>query len=310
MAKKWIALNILLLAAAVGLAREFYQRYEQLKAENDPAKIGRISAENPEAAKAAPGVSADVLAETPNQADDDYFIISEKTLFSDLRGGEDVTLAVAPKPTPLPNPKPTLVGTIMIDGQYTASVINPTVQQRGVPNAPETWRVGDSFRGFKVTAIEAEQMVLENGDIREFIPLNRTARRAQAARPTVASSATRVVSIGPGGKASGAINVVTATASAGSGRAATRPGQPPPGQQVQGPGQPPQGQVRISSGDMADIAITEAWPENAQPEPQVRPAQKPGQKPQPEVGARPAPGVRQQRVVRSPFGDIIRPGSE
>jgi len=328
MANKWIALNILLLIAAVGIGRELYQRYEQFKTINDPARIESVSTENQAAAKNAPGASMDASMEKMINTGADYFIISEKTLFSDLRGNDEGSVStVAPKVAPLPNPKPVLVGVTVIDGEYTASVMNqPTPQQRGGQAAMETWRVGDFYRGYMVTSIESDQIVLENSGAREVLQLNRTARRTtqQTVRPP-ATSAASIVSIGPAGGSSGAITVSTASSAAAPGRGAAptaaqntaaRQAQLQQAQQQSKPQQqqakPQQQQAKPQRVTVStpDGELTVTVPENVQDVMQYFPA---AQKPQPGANANPAQGGRQQppqRTVPTPFGEIIRPGSE
>ena len=214
MTNKWIAINLLLLIAAFGLVREYYQQYERFKTKNDPAKMEPVSVEIQAAAKTAFGASINDIIKTPNNSDADYFIIAKKTLFSDTRRNEKILPVVTPKAAPLPKPHPILVGTVMIDGQYTASVINQAAQQqaRNVQLDPEIWRVGHFYRGYRVTSIEADQLVLENGGTREVLPLNRTAARPSAGRS--ATSTARVISIGPAGKTDGVMTISTPTGSA------------------------------------------------------------------------------------------------
>lgn len=325
MAKKWIALNILLLAAAFWLARELNQRYERYKAESSLVRIEAGTAENQAGAKAgATDVSADVFAEAPVHRDSDYYVISERTLFSDARGAEDTTLSTVLQVIPPLNPRPILVGTVMLDGEYVASVIDPTTQQaRNGQVAPETRRIGDVYRGYQITSIEAEQMVLENGGRREVIPLNRSARRTvAAAKPaSTAGGATRVVPIGPGGSRSGLINVVTVTAAAGrttapqqtaaqqtaAQQAAARQAQQQQ-QQQQAQQQQQQNQRTAVSSTNSDLAATQAESVQATAT-QAKQQSKPAQKPQ-AIDAQTRPEDARQRVIRSPFGDITRPGME
>jgi hypothetical protein len=315
MANKWIALNLLLLITAVVMGRELYQQYEQFKAKNDPSKIEAVSSENSAAAKSAAESSAGIM-ETQTNTDSDYSVISDKTLFTELRGrNEDEVAIEAPTPKPLPRPHPALVGTAMIGGQYTASVINQQAQQqaRNTQLAPETWRVGDYYNGYRVASIAADQLVLESGGVSEVIPLNRAARRTPAAK-TAAKPIARVVSIGPGGGTSGAMTVSTSAASA-PGRVQSAQAKPQQAQakpqQTQAKPQQVQPQQRVPvtvTTPNGDVVVSS--PENVQEIIQAQPAQKPQQG----AAAKPGPAVRQQpiqqRVVSSPFGEIIRPGSD
>jgi len=326
-AKKWIALNILLLIAVFMLAQELYQQYGQLKTRIDPAKIVPVSSENQDVAKTASGASLDTFAEMPDNRDADYFIISEKTLFSDLRGNEEMAQSVAPKVAPLPNPKPVLVGVVMIDGQYAATVRSQTAttQARGAQIPTETWRVGDFYRGYRVESIATDQVVLENSGAREIIPLNRVARPAQQAVRQSAVAA-NVISIGPGGTASGALTVSTTSAPA-PGRGAPTPAQNAAARQQAQQAQtqqtaaarqaaqqakpqqakPQQGQrIPVSTAPDGEVIISPV--ENVQ---EVITVRNPAQNMQQGTDANPAQGGRQQqqRIVPSPFGEIIRPGS-
>ena len=347
MAKKWIALNILLLVVAVGLARELYYQFE---AENDSDKIESVSVERQEAAKAASGVSADTLMRKPTGSNIDYSIISGRTLFSDLRGGEEIAPPVVPpKITPL-NPKPVLVGTSMIDGRYTASVISPPAagQARAGQLAPEIWSVGQEFRGYTVASISADQMVMENSGVSEIIPINRTARRQQpTARP--ATTAPRVVSIGPGGGASGAVTVTTASSTPQVTRIPTvvQPAGVQQGRPQQGKPAPSSQVATISTPDGDVVTLT--LPENVQsmltgltnvqqgggaaakvsakaPKSKAQPVQSQGdiqqllqlqqQQLQQQQQQLQQQQLQQQQlqqlqqVIMSPFGEIVRPGSE
>jgi len=322
MAKKWIALNILLLAVVAGLAMELHQQYEQFKTKSDPVKTDPIPVENQAAAKIPSGTPADTFMETPIQTDADYFIISEKTLFSETRGREDIQSPAAPTAVPPLNPRPVLVGTSMISGQYTASIMDPAAAVvRGGQIISETKRVGDIHRGYTITSIDADQMVFENGGQRVVVPLNRTARRVQNVRPPAAASASRVVSIGPGGGAGGAVALASAAAGRAAQTAAQTAAQNAAARQQQIQQQQIQQQIqqaqqqnqRVSVPIPADGNIT-FTPEQVIPPPvqatqqnqvELRAAQKPqpAQKP-------PQQQQQQQRTVRSPFGDIIRPVPE
>ena len=347
MAKKWIALNFVLLLAAVGLARELYQRYEQFKAETDLASIEMVYVENQETADGISGVSTDVSFEMPIRANADYFVISERTLFSDTRGREEPLQAVQPKVQQL-NPKPVLVGTMLIDGQFTASVINTAPQvaataatqaktqaqaqaqttaqaqaqaRAAAQNTPETWHIGYNHRGFTVISIDAEQMVLENSGLREIIPLNRSARRAPAAKPQMMASA-NVISLGPAGTSSGAVTVSTSAAAPGV-RGAGRPGGPggPGGAQGGQQGRPAGGPGGAQGGQQAQrnpitISTPEGnvllnLPENVQNLLQERLGQQGSSQgaAKPAAKAKPAQGgqtVIQELRLTTPFGDILR----
>ncbi|MDR1727343.1 MAG: hypothetical protein LBT74_05360 [Acidobacteriota bacterium] len=297
MAKKWIAINMVLLVAVMLLGRELYRSVQGFDAANDPARI-QPATSGDTAAAVAPAVPA-VAGASPNA---DYSMIPERTIFSDLRGQEEEEVAsVAPTTPPLAqNQKPILVGTLMVEDQYQALVVEPTTAARGGSRRAQTRRVGDQYRGYTITSIAADRMVLENGSRREVIELRGDARRpaGPAARPG-AGGATNVVWIGAGKSGGGALSVATAaTPPPVRGEAATRQVRGPQtaaggaggGVPTRQPGTAPQ------QDDAADNPVTPTTPTTpaaASPSRPSRPA---------------APGG--QRVIRSPFGDIIRPGSE
>ena len=333
MAKKWIALNILLLMAVAGLARELYQRYDQFMTKDEPSVVESVYEEYDESQSAEVGTSgdpasADVLLESPLYADADYFIVSERTLFSDKRGRDEALETPVPKSTPLPKPHPILVGTIMMDGQYTAFVVDQqsALQQgRSNQNSLETWNVGANYRGFRVSSITAEQVTLENGTTREIISMNRTFRRAgPQAKPMMASNA-NVVSVGTLGASSGGLTVSTASASTMMPGMMGRGGQQiQQGQRGQGPqGKPtPAKPQQDASGQQAQNTrppvtistpngnVVLSLPENLQGllgaagntvvTRSTSDAQQPQQQQQRQL-------LQEQRVVSSPFGDIVRP---
>ena len=324
MARKWILLNLLLLVAALGLARELYRQYERFETNSNPVKINTAFVDGQTAAKAAPGASADASAETPVRGnDDDYLIIAENTLFSETRGRREQDTEAALQSIPPLNPKPLLVGTVMIDGQYVASVIDPATQNARGGNVQintETRRVGDVYRGYQITSIEAEQMVLENGGRREVIQLTRNLRRQTAQPARSAAAPARVVPIGPGGKSSGSVVVTTAGIPA--------PGRTAPGRTARNI-DPAVEQAAQNAAENAarqayaqTTAQAQAANQNAARQAGAQTAAQAGEiiqentvfpaqtaQPRQETDAQSSPGVR-QRVIRSPFGDITRPGLE
>jgi hypothetical protein len=326
MAKKWIALNILLLVAAVGLAREMFRQYEQFKTKSDLAVIAPVHVENQASAKSTPGASiTDISIEEPDETDTDYFVISEKTLFSEMRGSnnEETVQTPLPKAAPLPNPKPILVGTTLIDGQYAASVIDQaSAAVRGGQGNPETWRLGDFYRGYKVTAIDSEQLVLENGGTREVLQLNRAARRTPQTARSSMMAAVNLVSVGPAITSSGALTVSMGSTAVPAVRgAAAQPPQakaPQGGQAQGGQAKPTRGtQEQAQQGQGQRLTLTSpdgtviSLPENLQNMLQVR---QPTAKAKP-GGTQPAQGEQQiqtqqqqqeLRTVRTPFGEIVR----
>jgi hypothetical protein len=179
--------------------------------------------------------------------------------------------------------KPILVGVTVSGSQRLASIIDPTAGQ-GVRRS-QTRRVGDNFQGYTIVEISDTQLVLENGSRREIIPLYDTSKQRKGGGKTPILT-TRVVSFGAGGSAGGAAAAPVASAGV------ARPGQTPVAQPA-GSAAPPQ-------------------PASVNAQPTVRtsipPPQQTRQTPSP--GAQPAWNERTddqgRRVIRTPFGDIVR----
>ena len=295
MAKKWIAINLVLFVAVVLLGRELRYSVQAFIAENNPARIQPASEE-----KQAVGDTAAIAGKEDLFANADYSIISDHTIFSDLRGKDVVEPAVAAPPMqPMAqNQRPILVGTIMVDDNYQALMIDPTTPARNGRRSPEIRRIGDVYRGYTITRIAAGQVVMENGARSETIEFSNPQRPAM---PNVraAAGATRVVPIGPGG--TGGRSAVVTTA-------ATSPVRVTPAvQNIQTRPVNPQNAPVVNGGTVANrppgtVTPQEEVAPNTPPQPQAIQNQ--------QQSAKPAPGRGQQRIIRSPFGDIVRPGSE
>jgi hypothetical protein len=281
MAKKWIAINLLLLVIAGLLGWELRASILRFIAENDLAKIRPARSAKPATIPQKPIASKQ---QEKGQNPEDFSIIPNKTLFSDVRGNEIPVEAIKPPEPPPLTPKPILVGIIMIDNQYKALVIDPAATSAD-KRRPEPKRIGDVYRGFTITAISADRIVLENGTRREIIPLHEGTKKGPAAKTAVVP--TRVIAIGGSATSGGAITVEVVRSGAAGTRTAASPSvnMPPAGSQY----------TIITPGG----APTRSVVMPTQP-------QSPKDTPQPVITQPPSSGTG-TRVIRSPFGDIIRP---
>ena len=282
MSKNWVAINVGLLALAALLAWQLELAVNRFKAGNDLGKL-------PGTASARPRIQNDMGLPQPqpprryNAAD--FGIIPAQNLFSDIRGRPDEeskpTVAEAP---PLAV-KPVLVGVTLSGTQRLVSIIDPsTPPAAGAPRRTQTRRLGDVYQGYAIVDIMENQMVLENGARREIIPLfDSTKQRSGGAKTTILAS--RVVAFGAAGAAGAAgasvttnqIGARTQQAAATSGAA----GAAPP----------------------AQSGVRPATPAAQQQTQQAR--QTPGNAPQqPTWNER--TDEQGRRVIRTPFGDIIR----
>lgn len=292
MAKKWIAINLLLLVIAGLLGWELRASILRFIAENDPTTIRPARS-----TKAATIPQKPMASKQPEkgQTPDDFSIILDKTIFSDVRGNEVVVEATRPPEPPQLTQKPILVGIIMIDNQYKALIIDPTATSAD-KRRPEAKRIGDVYKGFTITGISADRIVLENGTRREIIPLHEGTKKGQGGMTPV--TATRVVSFGG---SAGSAGVSGSAGSGGSGGvvpvAAARSATVTRTQASQPASMPSGG---------AQFPIT--TPGGGQPRSVVMPNQPQSPTDTMQQGTTQPPGSGPgNRVTRSPFGDIIRP---
>lgn len=296
MTKKWIAINLLLLALAALLGWQLRKSILQFNRENDLSKIQPAASLKQRAARERPSPG---MQQAGAYDPAEFSIISEKNLFSDTRSMDPDSGTVQPVDSLPLAQKPILVGITIMDNQRTASIIDPSSQGRG--RRARITRVGDVYQGYTITEISEEQIVLENGNRREIIPLREGSKRAQGGKTAIL--ATRVVPIGA--SSAGAANapvVIGGTVPAVPAARAREGAEAAP--------------VVIQQGTTQTIVpgiIQARKPQPATPTP-GQPSQ-PDQN-QPPTGVRTPPALQTQpsgtdsqgrRVIRTPFGDILRP---
>jgi hypothetical protein len=270
MTKKWIAIDLLLLAVAALLGWELRVSILQFNAENDLAKIqpARDMKQKVLQDKPVPKV---VSVKNYNPAE--FAVIPDKNIFSDTRSKEDKTETLTPPEPPPLAQKPILVG-VTIDTQPRASIIiNPTAPQ-GRDRRAQIKRIGDVYQGYTITEITPERIVLENGTRKEIIPLHEGSKRGPQGKTPILS--TRVAPIGGGSVTGGTLINATAGSAAAPPRTAVAPVGTP---------------AAASSGQTATPAAPAAQ--------QAQPAQTPA------TGTAPKP-----QGIRTPFGDIYYPRPE
>jgi len=215
MTKKWIAINLMLLVAAVLLGRQLYITALRFKQENTLANITRVQSGKKGAVEAALAQPQPVK----KFSDAEYAAIPAGNLFTELRRPEEIAQAPAPEPPRRLDNPPLLVGIIVSGSQRQAMVIDTTAPNTSGTRRAQTMRIGDNYRGFVVTDITANGMVLESGPSREVVPLFAGGKTPQPGKTP--PMAVRVVNFGPGQAGSAA----PAMASAAGGR--TTPIQSP-----------------------------------------------------------------------------------
>jgi hypothetical protein len=276
MTKKWIAINFLLLGIAGLLGWQLRASILRFNARNDLAKIQPVQSIKQ---KTVHEKSLPQLMPAKSYTPDEFALIPEQNMFSESRGKEDTTEIAAPPVTPPLVQKPILVGVTIFEDQRKALIIDPTSPAQDKSRRTQVKRIGDVYQGYTITDIALDHIVLESGSRREIIPLHEGTKRVQGGRTPILS--TRVVNFGGGGT-SGGVQVAAVAGSApvrttvAPVASATPPSQP-------GIEQAPPGSVRTTG-------TTQQTPQSLR-----------------QQRTTPATDSQGRRLMRTPFGDVVRP---
>jgi hypothetical protein len=287
MAKKWIGASIALLVVALLLARQLYVSVQRFNAENDPQKI-----QPKRDLKQKKALEGELRPPQPPKKYNavDFAVVPAQNLFSEFRGKTDPAEAVVVQEVAELKPRPVLVGVTLAGNQRFASIIDPTNAAGAGGRRTQTKRVGDVYQGYTIVDITPTQIVMQSGTRREIIPLfDTTKQKTQGGKTPIIAS--RVVRFGGGGAGASGTQTAATSNVAVAGR---------------------QGGVQPAA------AVTTVIGGSTQPQPaQANPtAMAPG--PQ-GGGGRQAPAGQQpprtwneltddqgRRIIRTPFGDIVR----
>jgi hypothetical protein len=281
MTKKWIAITLLLLVITGLLAWRLQLSILQFKAENDLTKIQPVRDIKPKTVQEKP---LPKLAPPKNYNPGEFAVIPDNNLFLESRTKEEKVELAPPEPPPLAQ-KPILVAVSIADDVKRASIIDPTAPATDRSRRAQVKRIGDVYHGYTITEIVGDHIVLESGTRKEIIPLHEGTKRPQAGKTPILS--TRVISFGGGGISGGI--PVSVVGGPGTGRTTTAAVAAPPATGVQ------------PIGGSAAAAQQRPTPANASsPTPQPVPAQNPSIR----------TDSQGRRVVRTPFGDIVRPAPQ
>jgi hypothetical protein len=287
MTKKWIAINLLLLGITGLLGWQFRLSVRQFNDRNNPGKLQPAGDMKQKLAQEKiQAQPAPVKAYLPPE----FAAIPEKNIFSETRAREE-----KPDVVPLPEvppllQKPILVGVTITDSQRRALIFSPVGAGQDRNRRAEVKRIGDVYQGYTITAITSEHIVLESGTRREIIPLHEGSKRGTPGKTAILS--TRVVPIG-GSAASGGTPV---TIVAGSGaRTATVP--------VSSAASPAAAATNPSGG----VSPRQAVPTASQPTGQPTASQPTTTQPTTAQPTSPQIQTPGGRVIRTPFGDVVRP---
>ena len=272
MTKKWIAINVLLLAAAGLLGWRLHNSVLRFYATNDLSRI-----QPARDIKLKMTQEQVLLKPVPDKIYNpaEFAVISDKNLFSDSRSKEEKAAeSAAPPEAPPLAKKPILVGITISEGQQLASIIDPTAPAQNLTRRAQVKRIGDSYSGYVITEITADRIVLQSGTRKEIIPLHEGTKRNQPGKTPV--QATRVISFG-GGSTGGATGGITSTTVV-------------PGTTVSAPPVRP----ATSTGSVTPVVSS--------PASQARPAAGTAQQPTQPAQQQTSPKTR---VIKTPFGDAV-----
>lgn len=265
--KKWLAINLLLLAVSGLLAWRLSVSIEGFNRENE---ISEKSPARPILGERQTGLAPAPAVSRYNAAD--FRTIADQTLFSDTRSRETKEEAPSVPEAALLKIRPILVGVNIGGGHRFATLIDPTAPAQ----TPGTRRgltrtIGDVYENYTIVDITETEVVLENGARREVIPLFNQTRGQAGQRGKTAILASRVVAFGPKGGAS----------------PAAPPGVVPeaPRSVITTSAQPTQ----VAANTLAGPSPRTAQPVAAPPRPVVRGID----------------DSTNRRVIRTPFGDIV-----
>ena len=306
MIKKWIGINLILLFVAGITGWQLRVSMQNFSNENDLSMIKPGEARDQAAILPAPPVPE-------RHSPSDFAVISEKNVFSETRTkGESANTQSATGNMP-ETQKPVLVGIIMTEKQKVASILTPRTRGQNTPsaqggqNAPSAQggqillkRIGDTYEGYTISAIETDHIVLDNGTQKQIINLNDISQPAQRRKTTILS--TRVIPIGGGVAAAANTPVSVVPGMMGLSRTAPNRSVAQPsigGAAGQTGAAGAAGIGAIFQMLTAPAAAGQTGAQTATPQGNVRPStQSPATNPGGVQGG--------SRIIRSPFGDIIR----
>jgi hypothetical protein len=281
MTKKWIFINLLLFLIACLIAWQLHVSVREFETENDLAKLQPVQ-----------DMKQQLAQETilpPLEKPQSYFpaeftIISENNVFSDSRGqDEDKADDQATPDSPTLTQKPILVGIQISGDQRMASIIDPEGSSRNQNRRSTTKRVGDVYRGYTITEINPDHIVLESNDRREIIPLHEGSKGPQGGKTQILS--TRVVSFGAGAASGGSPITVAATS--------TRESRTP---QTSATARATEAASERQQNATAKISQAQAN------QPPAAQQQQPGQQ-----SPTTSTDSQEMQIIRTPFGNIVRP---
>jgi hypothetical protein len=297
MTKKWMAISLLMFVVACLLGWWLQSSIGRFDADNNLDNL-QSSRDMMQKMAAEPPLPQPSVAE--NYIAEEFAVIPENNVFSESRSREEeATEEEVPIDTRPLSRKPVLVGISITDSQKTSLLVDPRESSQGRSSRAEIKRIGDVYQGYAITEIAPDHIVLESGSQKEIIPLHEGSKNAAGGRTPILS--TRVVSIG-GGAASGGQPIVNA----GQRVAAVRSVDAPQRAVDAVPNQP-----AVATNTTIVTPVSQARPEAAVSAQQsAARAQQPQRTPSRQPAQSTGSSTPKTRVVRTPFGDIVRPARD
>jgi hypothetical protein len=283
MSRTWIAVNLVLLMIVAFLGWQFRLVKDRFYAENNLARLQPATD-----LKDKMNMEGEIPPIPPPKvlSPAEFAVIPEKNLFSDTRAKEEKVEVPVAVEIPQLLQKPVLVGVTMSGSQRLAMIVDSAAA--GTARKTQTRRIGDTYQGYTVTDITQNQMVLEYGPRREVIPLFDASKRPAGGGKT-AIQATRIVAFGAGAAGAAPPGAVASPNAAAIAGAASRP--------------PGTGNISPIGGSTSSAGAQRGV---NRPSPQQGRAT-------PAAPTQSAPSWNEstdsqgRRVIRTPFGDVVRP---
>jgi hypothetical protein len=297
MTKKWMAISLLMFIVACLLGWWLNNSIGKFNSDNDLDNLqpsrDMMQKMTAEPSQPQPPAAKNYIAE-------EYAVIPENNVFSESRSREEETTEdAAPMDTRPLSRKPVLVGINIMDSQKTALLVDPRESSQGRSSRAEIKRIGDVYQGYAITEIAPDHIVLESGSQKEIIPLHEGSKNVAGGRTPILS--TRIVSFG-GGAPSGGTPIVTAGQNVAAVRSVDAPIRA-----VDAVPKP----AAASTNTTIVTPVSQSRPEPADSAQQATArVQQPQSTQSRQTNLNTGSSAPKTRIVRTPFGDIVRPVRE
>lgn len=287
MTKKWMAISVLLFIIAGLLGWWLQASIRKFNADND---LDKLQPAQDMTQTIAQEKSLPQLPPTKSFIPEEFAVIPENNLFSESRSSGEEETEEAPQPEAQPlSEKPVLVGINITDDQKTALILDSKTSSRGENRRAQIKRIGDVFQGYTIAEIAPDHIMLESGSIQEIIPLHEGSKQTPGGKTPILT--TRVVSFSGGNVSGGAPVVASATSIPGA-------------RSVPAPQSTPAVAPKPAAAPAATPIVAPATQQRAQSPASTLPTRQTRSQ---QVSPNTESSAPKTRVIRTPFGDIVRP---